>query len=80
MKLSHNINVGLNNFTCKKLVKWRIGKVKEYEIKDIDNLVEYLQDLNFIVVDWDNGWIKVMINNELDLNKFYNSILSYSNT
>ena len=80
MKLSHNITVGLNNFTITKLCKWRIGKIKDYYINDFDNLVEYLQELDFIVVDWDRNWLKVMIKNELDLNKFYNSILAYSTT
>jgi len=77
--LSHGFKVGTNNITLKKVEKWRVGKVKEYSINDIDDFITHLQNNSLIIVDWDNAWIKVQLSTLEDVERLYKSALSYQN-
>ena len=77
--LSHGFSVGINNITQTKISKWRINKVKDYKIDDIDRFIEHLQSNNLTIVDWDNAWFQVQLSSLDDVERLYQSTLSYQN-
>ena len=77
--LSHGFKVGTNNITITKIQKWRIGKILDYRVNDLDDFIEHLQNNSLTIVDWDNAWFKVQLRSLDDVERLYKSTLSYQN-
>lgn len=78
-KLSHGFKVGINNITITKIQKWRIGKVQDFRVHDLDDFITHLQNNTLTIVDWDNAWFQVQLSTLDDVERLYQSTLSYQN-
>ncbi|MBU3177652.1 hypothetical protein KPL47_15060 [Clostridium estertheticum] len=72
MRLSHGFMVGVNNVTYTKCIKWCNGSIN----KEMDFIVVKARESGFEVVSFDTTWLKIIINNDDDVNKFYNLVLT----
>lgn len=70
--LSHGFQIGINNVTSTKIIKWR-----GVDVSNWNDFINYLK-LNFDIPSFGCNWFKVKIFSDKHLNWFYLSVLRYN--